>query len=266
MYILEEIKDRRDIKYIIGGVQMIRTKDGKPLKADLSNYDARLYERPSVTVDICICSLINNIFKVLLIKRKNPPFKDCWAIPGGFLDLTLNETLEEAALRELREETCLEGVPVEQFKTYGNPNRDPRTRVVSVVYYAVVPWSEVRGKVEAKDDAKEAEWFDFNALPELAFDHSTILKNLLESMLVPYVDLVQPMPGQGKIEIECGEKTCAREPGKFCRYFGTLGLGQKPVCRLFPTEKASYTHLDEVGGWTMRCDDCIGHSQRVGFK
>jgi ADP-ribose pyrophosphatase YjhB (NUDIX family) len=249
---------------------MIRTKDGESLKEDLSNYDASMYERPSVTVDICICSPIGSTFKILLIKRRKPPFKDHWAIPGGFLDLTLNETLEEAARRELHEETSLEGFPVEQFKTYGHPNRDPRTRVVSVVYFAVIPWSEVQGKVEAKDDAKEAEWFNFNDLPELAFDHSTILKDLLESMLDPYVshmgsDSVQPMPGQGKIEIEieCGEKTCAREPGKFCRYFGTVGLGQKPVCRLFPTEKASYTHLDEVGGWTMRCDDCIAYSKQV---
>jgi 8-oxo-dGTP diphosphatase len=162
---------------------MIRTKDDEPLKDDLSNYDASTYERPSVTVDICICSIIDNVLKILLIKRKNPPFRDHWAIPGGFLDLSLNETLEEAALRELREETCLDGISVEQLKTYGDPKRDPRTRVVSVVYFAIVPWSEIQGKVEAKDDAKEAQWFDLNALPELAFDHSIILRDLLNRIL-----------------------------------------------------------------------------------
>jgi len=151
----------------------------------LASYDPEKYRNPSVTVDIAILTIIKGEEKILLIKRRNHPFKNCRAIPGGFLDLTKNETLEEAAYRELVEETSLskedlDGVALKQFRAYGDPGRDPRTRVVSILFYAAVPYSEkLMGAVEARDDAKEAKWFSMKKLPKkMAFDHLKMLEEL----------------------------------------------------------------------------------------
>ena len=111
------------------------------LKDDLSNYNPKDYDSPSVTVDIAILSIIENDLKVLLIKRKYPPFRGYRAIPGGFVDIYRNETLKETALRELMEETNLKDIYIEQLKTYGDPNRDPRKRVITVAYFALVPYN-----------------------------------------------------------------------------------------------------------------------------
>jgi len=153
------------------------------LKDDLSNYDENRYKKPSVTVDIAICTIIGGILKVLLIKRKYPPYRDCWAIPGGFLEVDKKETLEETAMRELREETNLHDIYLEQLKTYGDPERDPRTRVITVAYFALIPWEAFQEqKITADSDAKEAQWFSFRELPELAFDHKEILSDLLSRL------------------------------------------------------------------------------------
>jgi len=152
-------------------------------KEFLKNYNPYKYENPSVTVDICICSIIEGILKILLIKRKHPPFRSCWAIPGGFLDVPRKETLDETAARELQEELCLRDIYFEQLKTYGDPNRDPRKRVVTVAYFALVPYGELQQqKIEARDDAKEYGWFPITNLPDLAFDHAKIIKDLLERL------------------------------------------------------------------------------------
>jgi 8-oxo-dGTP diphosphatase len=114
--------------------------------------------------------------KVLLIKRLNPPFEDHWAFPGGFVEN--DEDLAVAASRELNEETSV-NVPFKnliQFKTYGQPGRDPRGRTVSVVYYLETDYEL---DAQAADDAKEAYWFDLQKLPKLAFDHSQILNEIL---------------------------------------------------------------------------------------
>jgi 8-oxo-dGTP diphosphatase len=171
---------------------MDRTKDGQPLRDDLKNYDSSAYEKPSVTVDICICSIPmredgsfyehDKNIKVLMIQRGNPPFRDLHAIPGGFLEIPKKETLEETADRELLEETHLRGFYIEQLKTYGDPDRDPRTRVITVAYYALVPWTNYLKGAEAGDDAKpgSATWQNLRYLPaQLAFDHKKILKDLL---------------------------------------------------------------------------------------
>lgn len=127
----------------------------------LKNYDASQYERPSVTADIVIFTMDENAkLSVLLIKRGGHPYKDCWAIPGGFLEAG-KESLEEAAARELFEETGVkvsDGIKLQQLVTMSDPNRDPRTHVVSVVYMALVP----RGllNIKAGDDAKEAKLFE----------------------------------------------------------------------------------------------------------
>jgi len=156
------------------------------LKDDLSNYDSSSFEKPSVTVDICICRIIGNDLKVLLIKRKYPPFRDFWAIPGGFVEVLKKESLEEAARRELFEETGIkQSVYLEQLLTAGNPDRDPRTRVISVVYYSLIPFDFPfnEQQVKAADDAKEYQWYSLRALPCLAFDHRDILEALLKRIM-----------------------------------------------------------------------------------
>lgn len=160
---------------------MDRTKDGQPLKEDLSNYDITAYEKPSVTVDVGICTIKDNDLKVLLIKRRHPPYQDFYAIPGGFLEIPKKESLEETADRELLEETNIKGIYFEQLKTYGAVNRDPRTRVITVAYFALSPFEELaKQDIRAGDDAKEEEWVSLKDLPpNLAFDHREILNDLL---------------------------------------------------------------------------------------
>jgi len=161
-----------------------KTAEGEGLKDDVSNYDKNAYEKPSVTVDVAICRFHEGEVQVLLIKRKNPPYRDAWAIPGGFVDIPSKETLEVTAARELEEETGLKDMYVEQLKTYGDPNRDPRMRVITVAYFALVrPDSLLNQHIEARSDAKEYAWFSLQNLPELAFDHAKILGDLWERLV-----------------------------------------------------------------------------------
>ena len=135
------------------------------------NYDPSRYDRPSVTVDVVIFSLIGNDLQVLLIKRKFAPYADMWAIPGGFVHI--DESLEDAAARELAEETGVTNVYIEQLYTFGDPRRDPRTRVITIAYFALVPHDVVHH--QPGDDAAETGWFSMFDLPPLAFDHREIL-------------------------------------------------------------------------------------------
>lgn len=129
------------------------------------------YPRPSVTADVVVVTRGRRP-KVLLIRRKHEPFAGRWAIPGGFVDM--DEDLETAARRELREETGLKLTDLEQLHTFGTPLRDPRGRIISVVYLARVEASAV--KPRAADDAAEVGWHDLCELPPLAFDHDQILE------------------------------------------------------------------------------------------
>jgi 8-oxo-dGTP diphosphatase len=131
-------------------------------------------ERPSVTVDIVVVIRLNGRIKVLLVKRKNPPFAGCWAIPGGFVEP--NEPLETAAQRELCEETGLRVSRLQQLHTFGDPGRDPRGWTISVAFLALVERQEVDSwQPEAGSDAAKVGWFDLDELPVLAFDHEGIL-------------------------------------------------------------------------------------------
>jgi 8-oxo-dGTP diphosphatase len=132
------------------------------------------YPKPSVTVDMVIITLRGEELQVLLVKRDVAPYKSRWAIPGGFVQI--NESLEAAARRELREETGVIDVYLEQLYTFGNPGRDPRGRVISVAYIALVPAPLA---VEAGSDAREARWWPLSHLPALAFDHDKILQYAL---------------------------------------------------------------------------------------
>lgn len=135
------------------------------------------YPRPVVTVDIIVFR--NDMCEVLLIRRKNEPFKGKWALPGGFMDM--NETLEEAAIRELQEETGLKGIELKQLHTFSAVDRDPRHRTISVAFYGRL--SDNNQSVKAGSDASEAAWFKTNALPPLAFDHDKILETALDKVL-----------------------------------------------------------------------------------
>ena len=128
------------------------------------------YPRPSLTVDMIVTRNVSSGIELLLIQRLNPPFKDQWALPGGFVDM--DETLEQAAARELAEETGLTDVELKQFKAYSEPGRDPRGHTISVVFIGQVVHN---AKAIAGDDAKKVNWFNINKLPHLAFDHDEIV-------------------------------------------------------------------------------------------
>jgi 8-oxo-dGTP diphosphatase len=136
-------------------------------KAKKYTYD---YPRPAVTVDTVIVTREPQP-RVLLIRRKHDPFAGMWAIPGGFVEM--DESLEAAARRELREETRVEADQLEQLHTFGDPGRDPRGRTISVVYLAQVDPAQL--KPQAADDAAEVGWHPLDQPPPLAFDHAAIL-------------------------------------------------------------------------------------------
>lgn len=134
------------------------------------------YPHPAVTTDSVIFGFDGTKLKALLIERGQEPHKARWAFPGGFV--RMDESCEEGALRELQEETNMSCSYMEQFRTYSNPNRDPRERVITVAYLALVKTQEV----QAGDDASKAQWFDINEVPQLAFDHDVILRDALKHL------------------------------------------------------------------------------------
>ncbi len=179
----------------------------------LKHYDPGKFEKPSVTADVVLFTILRSAMHVLLIRRGGFPYKGCWAFPGGFVGM--EESVDEAAARELSEETGLSGIPVHQFGTFGAVDRDPRMRVISVAYMAFLPaarLSAFAGNQEAQDrdlisavagdDAADAQFFEIretveglafigprNVLKEedLAFDHIEILKRAL-TMLKNRID------------------------------------------------------------------------------
>lgn len=142
--------------------------------------DGFTYEhaRPSVTVDCVVFALDEGDLKVILIQRAVAPFQGKWALPGGFV--RIDESLEEAARRELREETGLQQVYLEQLYTFGDAGRDPRGRVITVSYYALV--NLAGHAVHATTDARDAAWFSVDDVPDLAFDHDRILLTALKRL------------------------------------------------------------------------------------
>lgn len=127
------------------------------------------YPHPAVTTDCVILTFHEDRLKILLIRRGVEPYKGCWALPGGFL--RMDESAEEGALRELREETGVTGCRIKQFHTFSDPRRDPRERVITIAFYALVRWRKATGA----DDAEFADWIPANELPPLAFDHKEII-------------------------------------------------------------------------------------------
>ena len=134
------------------------------------------YPHPSVTTDCVIFGFDGEKLQVLLIERGIEPFKGTWALPGGFVKM--DESCEEGAIRELEEATGLKNTYIEQLHTFSNPTRDPRERVITVAYYALVKIQDVKGG----DDARNAKWFPLNQVPELAFDHAQILRKAIKRL------------------------------------------------------------------------------------
>jgi 8-oxo-dGTP diphosphatase len=136
------------------------------------------YPRPMVTVDAVIFRKKGTSNEVLLIKRGHYPYEGMWALPGGFVDM--EETLEEAIIRELEEETGLKGVELTQLHAYSEIHRDPRGRNISITFYGATGFhnSEVYGG----DDAADARWFPVDQMPELAFDHRKVIERALRKL------------------------------------------------------------------------------------
>ena len=138
------------------------------------------YPRPAVSVDMVVFRNYNAGMQVLLIRRKHPPYQGMWALPGGFVEI--DETLEQAAARELEEETGITGTELEQFHAFSNLDRDPRTRVITIVFYGMVSLENSAAK--GGDDAEKAEWFRIDNLPPLGFDHRDIIMLVLRKAML----------------------------------------------------------------------------------
>lgn len=146
------------------------------MKTDETAIYCYKYPRPSVTTDCVIFGFDGARLMVLLIQRGMEPYKGRWAFPGGFLEM--EESAEEGALRELREETGVRGAYIRQFHTFTAPQRDPRERVITIAYYALVRIQDVKGG----DDAADARWFALTEVPQLAFDHGRILRKAEQAL------------------------------------------------------------------------------------
>lgn len=141
------------------------------------------YPHPAVTTDVVIFTVRDKQLKLLLIMRSGDPFKGKWALPGGFVQM--DEDLETGARRELAEETGVSGVYLEQLYTYGAVDRDPRERVITVAYSALIPSDKI--VLQAATDAEAVGWFSMDELPELAFDHHKIV-DMAHQRLVAKLD------------------------------------------------------------------------------
>ena len=137
------------------------------------------HPRPAVTTDICLFTVVEDDLKILLIRRGLEPFRGSWALPGGFLQET--ETLDQCAARELAEETGVRGAHLEAFATFSAPDRDPRFRVITAAYFALVPAQA--HALASGSDAAEARWHSMAKLPKLAFDHRDIIRAAREALI-----------------------------------------------------------------------------------
>lgn len=141
------------------------------------------YPRPEITADCVVWGWQDGKVYVLLIRRGKEPFRDSWALPGGFMEM--EESAEACAIRELNEETGLCVPFIRQVGAFSAPQRDPRGRVVTVAFYA---FADMRQElIRAGDDATEAEWFLLNSLPSLAFDHQEIITAALKQVKADYM-------------------------------------------------------------------------------
>ena len=132
----------------------------------------------AIAVDVVLFTIQGRTLKVLLVKREHTPYRNMWALPGGLVGK--DESVDDAALRELQEETNIGNIYLEQLYTFGEPTRDPRGRVITVAYYALVNWQQFQ--LKARQRVSEADWFPVKRLPSLAFDHQRIVEYALERL------------------------------------------------------------------------------------
>ncbi|MDD2268556.1 MAG: NUDIX hydrolase [Eubacteriales bacterium] len=182
---------------------MIREKvDSKGLtEAEfLAQYDASVFERPSVTVDVAAFRLKSGRPQILLIKRGGHPFIGKWALPGGFVES--DETAEAAAVRELEEETGIksDGIPLCQLRVFSEPKRDPRTRIITIAYTAILPEDT---EVKAGDDAADGSWFDIGVMRLNKSETKLILSNNNISLTatVEVKNAATPIPGDASYNV-----------------------------------------------------------------
>ena len=131
-----------------------------------------------VTVDVVIMTIVRDELKVLLVKRVNEPFKNKWAIPGGFI--RLSENLDDAALRVLKEKTSVQNIYLEQLYTFGDPLRYPNSRVITCAYFALIRAEDIKLEAANKDEVADVQWHSVSKLPPLAFDHKEIIEYSLK--------------------------------------------------------------------------------------
>ncbi|MGD2146226.1 MAG: NUDIX hydrolase [Anaerolineae bacterium] len=159
------------------------------------------YPHPALTVDVVLLATGNGNLQVLLIQRHGPPFEGRWALPGGFVEL--GESPEDAASRELEEETGVRGVRLEQMRAFGDPGRDPRGHVVTLVFWGLLDGDRAPGQppcpVEAGSDADVARWWSIGGLPPLAFDHADILAYALRYLPGDRANAAAPPPTGGEV-------------------------------------------------------------------
>lgn len=225
----------------------------------MATYD---YPRPALTVDGVVfgLDLQQSGLMVMLVQRGEPPFEGAWGLPGGFV--RMDETLDGAAMRELSEETGLRDIYLEQLYTFGEVDRDPRGRVVTVAYFALVKLSD--HVVQAATDATDAAWFDVTNLPPLAFDHDRILETALTRLRgkVRYQPIgFELLPGQftlGQLqrmyEIILGRELDKRNFRRKVQRLGVLkeldeferGVARR-AARLYEFDKPAYDRLVTQG-------------------
>jgi len=176
---------------------------------------SKSHERPALTVDVVLFALGEEELKVLLIQRGRTPFRGAWAFPGGFVDV--GESPQDAAARELEEETGIRGVQLEQLRAFGDVDRDPRGHTVTIVYVGLVA-IDASPPLEAGSDAGQARWWSVHDLPPLAFDHGEILsaalRRLRSEMCCPCIDRTPGLVLPGALVIQDLRSACRAITGR----------------------------------------------------
>lgn len=174
--LLTQFVDVRIKTYICVKITQNTSCNNIPMNSNKSQFYSYEYPHPAVTTDCVILGFDGKCLNILLIERGNEPFKGMWALPGGFV--RMDETAEECAKRELREETGLKDIFIEQFYVFSDVTRDPRERVITIAFYGLVKKTKVFGG----DDAAKAQWFKMDNMPPLAFDHGLIIQTAMDKL------------------------------------------------------------------------------------
>lgn len=222
--------------------------------------NGHLHNGHGIAVDVVLFTIQDGTLKALLVKRQHTPYRGAWALPGGIVGP--EESVDDAALRELQEETNIGNIYLEQLYTFGEPNRDPRGRVITVAYYALVNWQQFQ--LKAKQRVSEASWFPVKKLPPLAFDHQRIVDYALERLRnkINYTTVgFQLLPReftltdlQGSYEVLLGQRLDKRNFRRKMLQLGILrgtrqfrAAGRQRPARLYTFTEPKVVKLQEKG-------------------